>query len=390
MRILFVGKDTDLVKRLRLVREVEDVLAVSKQQVENLPEAFDLAIVSDREVAHHELDWLKGILNKGSANVQLVYLISYTADTNYLKDSIFACEQSGYHYVPPKRSIDQIQAEITRRFFGANDQKNEGDVITFFSTHRQTGLTSTVLSIADELSKNLRESVCVLGLNAFNPGDSFLNYTGKYLDDLYTQIRDNRVLQPSDLKANMQHINDFYYLAGNSDITKKYRYSSDAIDYLIECARQAFDIVLIDAGADPDNNLCLQALLHANMKIVLTTQQSVALKMWSQFKRLFGLLKWEDGRDSYFLLVNKMDPALGDVRNLEKSMEMMFLASIPDLYEAARECEMDSRLLTTISEKEYKKTIQGICKQFQSRFDWTEEDTGNAKRSWFRKGAGVQ
>jgi MinD-like ATPase involved in chromosome partitioning or flagellar assembly len=388
MNIGFIGNDQELCRLLRQASQTEGVFSTQEtndmQLILDTLKTCKLILISDRLVQPHELESLKELF---LGKAELVYLISYKADTPVIEETKLVCMRHGIGICHPKRTVEQLVEFIQQQYLGggAPVSKQGGQVIALVGTRGQTGLTATTFSLADEIGRRMGRKVAVIGLDAFSPGDTFITYAGSYLNDLYTQIKDGGILTPAELVTHMQQAKNFAFLAGNTDITKRYRYSSESVAHVIACAREIFDVVLLDAGSNPDNNLCLQALLHADMRVVVTTQQPAALTNWHRYIPLFRMVSSESM--SFMLLINKWSKQWGDTKEIERSMAVPLLGWLPDLKDDGMLCEMERRLLTTVDHSKYAEQLKQMVDLLQSRFKWPAQEETPARKWRFGRRA---
>ncbi len=384
MNILYIGSDEHLAKKMKQIKGAGEVTMTSFSAFRSGSAGNDagLVVVSDREVHHLELERLK---NDSRPDVSFVYLLSSRANMTVLSNVSLLCSRLGIQVVAPKRTVEQICGDLSAMFFEPYKNERRAKVITFLGTHRQIGLTGNVLSFADDLSSRVQEEVCVLQMNAFNPGIEYIkDYEGHYLDDLYTRIQETKVLTSLELRQNMHKHRHFYYLAGNSDLTKRYRYHSESIHYLIQLAKEQFGVILIDAGADPDNNMCIQSLLHADMKIVMATQQPKSVFLWNRF--LEDILKFlHIGEDEFLLVINKYSAVTGyEAGEIQTQMRVPLLGTFPDLGVSALDCELDRRLFTAIADKRdkaaYMKELRRMTDLVMRHFQLTPKPVEESKK----------
>ncbi|PWW01218.1 hypothetical protein DFQ01_110108 [Paenibacillus cellulosilyticus] len=380
MNIVLVGRDEELIRCLNQIPAARDiaVLDIALLQSAQLPLSHaDLILLSDREVPLYQVEDVRKIVGPEK---KLAYLLSYQADSGPVSEAVIICERYGVDLLPPKRTVEQIIDEIERRYIGSKAGTSGGKVITIVGALAQSGVTSTALSLADLCAKHAR--VAVLGFNASNPG-LLVPYNGAMLNQLYTQIQESRVLKPADLAAAMQPVGGFHYLAGNADLAKKYRYKTEAAHHIIQCARQEFDFVIIDAGASPDNNLCLQAILHADIRILLSTQQPAALSMWKQYKELLQLFYLPGTKlPGFLLLLNRYRSSFGEAGMFARQMELPLLGALPDLKSEGWLCEGERKLLTTVNHSGYQEQMNKLAKELLRRFDLTLREEA-ARKGWW-------
>lgn len=376
MNIAWIGQDQELRDQLQRLPGIGTVYAMKNDQRaehQQILETCDLIIVSDREVEVFQVEEVK----KQYPHAEIVYLISYRADAAAVADIVLVCARVGVATLPPKRTVAQLVGEISMRYLQWNGESSEasGKVITILGTHAQTGVTATALSLAHALIEGSGRSikVGVLGFNCHAPGDVFMHYTGSFLNELHAQTD---VLTTLELERHMyKHDYRFAYLAGNADMTKKYRYPTSAAEQIINVAKQLFDVVILDAGASVDNNLCLQALLMADMRVVMTTNQPSAVRQWGRQREI---LQFVAPNLSYTLLANKVKRE-SEAKDLAQQLQLPLLGWLP-VVDRAFDCEREERLLTTESEK-FRQQLQELAPHLLQRFQM--ESAPRVQKRWF-------
>jgi MinD-like ATPase involved in chromosome partitioning or flagellar assembly len=376
MNIALIGQDQELRDQLQRLPGVGTVYAMKNDQRaehQQILETCGLIIVSDREVEVFQMEEMK----KQYSHAEIVYLISYRADAAAAADIALVCARVGVSTLPPKRTIAQLVGDIGMRYLHWNGESSEasGKVIAILGTHAQTGVTATALSLAHALIEGSGRSikVGVLGFNCHAPGDVFMHYTGSFLNELHAQTD---VLTTLELERHMyKHECGFFYLAGNADMTKKYRYPTAAAEQIINMAKQLFDVVILDAGASVDNNLCLQALLMADMRIVMTVNQPSAVRQWGRQREI---LQFVAPNLSYTLLANKVKRE-SEAKDLAQQLQLPLLGWLP-VVDRAFECEREERLVTAESEK-FRLQLQDLIPHLLQRFQM--ESAPELKKSWF-------
>lgn len=374
-----IGVDERLRDQLRKLSGVTAVYSSSAQHVQDQMSQFqtcEIILLSDSEIADYELDqWTQKF-----EGCKLGYLSSYEADVAMLADRVLTCKRLGITYLPPKRTVEQLIEEIGKVFLHLSVTEPGGKVISFIGTLGQVGVTATVLSLADQLMQGTNDiKVGVIGFNCSSPGDHLFVYEGSYLNELVQ----GKEITAEEMQTHMhQHESGFFYLAGNRDLTKKYRFPSDQIQSWITTARQLFDIVLIDAGSAVDNNLCLQAILHADMRVVITTTQPSALMHWQRQQELLHVLAPEL---SFMLLVNKGDHS--GARQLQQALKLPLLGWLPDI-PRGWEFELERQLLTTTDHMKYRDQLQAITTLLQERFQLSPRLL-HGKTVWWKRRAKV-
>ncbi|QAS54820.1 ParA family protein [Halobacillus litoralis] len=235
-------------------------------------------------------------------------------------------------------------------------------VVTFFGTHSGAGVSTTVLNIAEAVSQKAQEKVLVLSLNAWDPSDYFLNYKGKYLNDLKVDLK-NKNLTSSNLREALFQHHNFYHLAGNRDIKLQRYFTNEEIEHLIEVAKESFDLILIDGGTHFDTALATQAYVSSNLRFIVTNQEDKGYRGY--FPHVFQQLIEPSGgkKSDFMLIINRFQPSMSLIneKDLEEELEIDRLATIPDMDVLGAVSIRQKKLLYTTSERMYTKEIDTIA-----------------------------
>lgn len=289
---------------------------------------------------------------------QIYYLISSHAKSSIVENKIALCKQHGIKPIHPK----QTNAQIVQRILGIAMKHNVlRNVCAVLGTHPQVGTTIVSLNLAHKLSQS-DMTVCVLGLNQYNSGsDFFAQHVGCSLDEIYTQLVDQDKHLKSNELMNYLHYDErrrFHYLAGNQDFAKRGLYRSENIEYLISMASSQFDLVILDCGFSPCNNLTLQGLFKSEVKLLVGSQQPLSARLWGQMNqdilRLLGVTS-----DEFLLVVNRYKYDLPiDAAAIQRMMEVPVMTVIPDFGIEGTICELEKKLFVESKNKHVRKKAE--------------------------------
>jgi hypothetical protein len=358
------------------------------------PEALllpgDIWIVSDLLLDMHEAVALRSRY----PSHKLIYLLSNGTDPQALKTTQSLCAAHGMDYVPPYFTPEQVAEEAS--ILCLEKKRSLSKVVASIGALPQLGVTSSLLAIGVNLAALSGIRVGIFGLNGWNPGDSGLPYTGKYVDELWGSLQ-GRQLQAGELIGKMQLIApNVHYLAGNRDLKKLYYYQTDGVSWLIEKARENFDLVLLDAGSSPDHALAAQSIHAADLLLVHMSQSQQAKVQWQRMCEhiLQPVFQWEDKQS--MLLFNKMyrSPDVENEKQLSRQLGMPYVGSLPYV-PAFYRGEAEGGWITP-KEPDYVKGLQKVCRAILHYYDVpitsmaSMEDarpaaaSSSAKSSWFR------
>ncbi|MCS7461470.1 hypothetical protein N0M98_15060 [Paenibacillus doosanensis] len=341
----------------------DDISIMVPAPVDSAMSASDVWIVSDGLLDIYEAVALRSLYPAG----KFVYLLSNDGDAHAMRAMQSLCAAHEMDYVPPYRTTEQVADEISAICFTRNQSASK--VIALVGALPQLGLTSSLLRTGIALAKLAGIRVGILGLNGWNPGDSGLAYTGKYLDELWGNLQ-GKQLQAGELKEKMLELAPgVHYLAGNRDLKKLYYYHTEGIAWLIDKARECFDIVLLDAGSYPDHALSAQSIHTADLILVQMGQSRQAKEQWRRMCEHILQPIFHMEQRQPMLLFNKMihSPEMENEKQLSRQLNMPYVGSLPYI-DAFGRSESDRSLLSQ-AWPEYDKELNKVCKAILQYYD---------------------
>lgn len=328
-----------------------------------VPSGADVWLVSDRL-----LDIQEAIALRDSYSAsRVVYMLSNSLDPQALKTMQSLCTAHGLGYTLPYHTMEQVAEAAAGIGIGADKELSK--VITGISALPQLGLTTSLLMIGMTLSRLSGKSIGIFGLNGWNPGDSGLNYSGKYLDELWGNLQ-GRQLQTHELTGKMQQLAPrVYYLAGSRDLKKLYYYNTEGTAWLIDRAKECFDLVLLDAGSYLDHALAAQSILASDLLLVQMHQRQQAKVQWQRMcdHILQPVFRWEERQS--LLLFNQMhrSPEMENEKQLSRQLGLPYVGSLPFVSSFSR-AEAEGSLLKQ-HWPEYEKELIKVCKALLHFYD---------------------
>ncbi|NOU92623.1 hypothetical protein GC093_05185 [Paenibacillus sp. LMG 31456] len=378
MKIYVVSADRRLLEALRLSREYEAVTSVTKEMVTVLlmdanadyQQGWGVGELSSETIIVHGDVWLVSdtrldiheavALRRRYPDNKFIYMLSNGDDPPALKAVQTLCAAHGMKYVLPYRTPEQVADETAEICSGK--ERTVSKVITVIGALPQIGLTSSLIGLGVMLSRMSEVRIGILGMNGWNPGDSGLRYTAKYLDELWGSLQ-GKQLQAEELRGKMQQLAPkVHYLAGNRDLKKLYYYQTDGVSWLIEKARECFDVVLIDAGSYVDHALAAQSIHVSDLLLVQMHQGQQAKAQWCRMHEhiLQPVFRWNERQK--MLLFNKMhhSPNFENEKQLSRQMDMPYIGSLPYVASFHRS-ELESSLLN-LHWPDYDKELQKVAR----------------------------
>lgn len=390
MNLLLFSNDDELVKSLysaKMFLKVEQRrnIACLNEQCFDQP---DVVLISDDIVNFDQLPFLREKFVQQS----IFYLLHNQVPKGEFQKVELVAHAENINLIFPNQTSSQINKHL-ESILKPVDNGDKSRVVAFFGTHPQVGVTSTIMSIASRMGMFTGAKIAVLGLNPWNPGDYYFQYNGIYLDELSTQLA-NRVLTTTQLLNSMGSYNCFQYLAGNRSIKKQFKYYVEEVSFLIDLAKEVFDLVLIDAGAHFDNAMSLQALANSDVKFLITNQQGWGQRFWTySYEQIIEPLGYK--KSDFLLILNKYQESaqLLSGKQIAQVYGLPLIRNITDLGHLGILAEHDKFILSECNDPNYDKDItalaQILCKLYSLPMA-TRLTTTAPKKSIFNRLFGVK
>ena len=322
-------------------------------------------VVSDRL---YGINQLIEIVNNGLKANKIVYLLSSNMSSQSGYNSLAALLKShNISVLPPKLTDTQILIKFCDLI---NLQERKiNNVAVLFGADSKVGTTITALAMAESLADQSEGNVAVLNLSG-HVSFPYVDFDeSKGLDSIRSKVF-NKILTQDELKEAMvqsRDLKNLYILPpGRTLIDFKY-YGTDHIEYVINMAAAMFDVVIVDAGWYPHNNLYFGALNATPNRYLVTTQEDASANahfiIRQQVLDEYGITVKRnevntkvDYPENIMLIVNKFNGEVSTT-NFVKSYDMIFAGALPLV--PISTYELQSR----------KKTLRGSNKHYDKQLD---------------------
>lgn len=322
-------------------------------------------IVSDRL---YGINQLIEIVDNGLKANRIIYLLSSNMSSQSGYNSLAALLKShNISVLPPKLTDTQILIKFCDLI---NLQERKiNNVAVLFGADSKVGTTITALAMAESLADQSEGNVAVLNLSG-HVSFTYLDFDeSKGLDSIRSKVF-NKILSQDELKEAMVQSRNFKNLyilpPGRTLIDFKY-YGTDHIEYVINMAAAMFDVVIVDAGWYPHNNLYFGALNATPNRYLVTTQEDASANahfiIRQQVLDEYGITVKRnevntkvDHPENIMLIVNKFNGEVSTT-NFVKSYDMIFAGALPLV--PISTYELQSR----------KKTLRGSSKYYDKQLD---------------------
>lgn len=244
-------------------------------------ESFDHIVLSDRYFDLHSFCEYAERLKENCPQTALTVLLSDRHDVDENGKWLKYCLVNGIHYVPPHRTRDAIHRLLLRRLYGdegAPETAAGGKVIVFVGSTPNIGTTFVSFGTAYGLACRTARSVAYLCLNL--KSSKLHRYMGiekpeASLDQLRAEIR-SRSLRTERLHAYCETVRgrpNLRVLFGNQLREQAEFFTPEDIEHLVQVARRAFDVCIVEVNAYWDNAATVCALLQADSRVLVTTPE---------------------------------------------------------------------------------------------------------------------
>ncbi|MCR8987646.1 hypothetical protein NW801_21900 [Brevibacillus laterosporus] len=324
MRILVNAKDEKLLYKLKRIEGVSEVWPTANVFDTN-SEKSDLLIISDKQIEPEILPKIREFW----AEKPVLYLLSNQSDSRITQRAMSICDAHKIDFIPPQNSLIDIIEFVEEFYF--NRKKVRTPIMTFVSGLPQQGLTSTLLSIGKKLGQLSNARIGIIGLNGWNSGYDLVDYNGKTLDELWDGLQ-AQSLRSDELSEKSHCLSgNVRFLAGNRDRKMIYRYNVEGIAYLLQLARQEYDLVLLDCGAYFDTAMAYQGI---NQSDVLVLHMTGMINHINAFEEQYDQILSRATRISkkqMLLLMNQVreDPGLFKEKQVSETLEIPLWSKIP-------------------------------------------------------------
>lgn len=324
MKINIVSTDETLLSLLKRTFNNDDVKKINS--LNSIDPNANVVVLTDEFL--HYMDFVEHDFKRH----EHVFYVMREEIMDVLENTVQAmCVGNEMHYISARLTNEQVANEIKQVITPQEKKKNH--VYSFFSSVSNVGSTSTSFSTAFSLSENTDAKVGLLILNAWDSGADYIDYKGKYLDEVKDSIFNSHYDKDSNFQDLFQEVkkDSLYVLLGNRNTKLERLYTKEEIEKVIQRAEDIFDIVIIDAGCHYDNANIIQALYSSDYHFLVLNQQEKLKRKWEEiYSNILSPLGFR--REQFLLVLNRFHnhPSMPTVKDLKQSYKMNVLTFIEE------------------------------------------------------------
>ena len=322
------------------VQEFDSYPANLDYASQTLNRDFDAVMVDLDSDPEYAFDLVKSICTHGLA---IVMVYSAKVDPDLLLRSMRAGARE-FLTLPfdPGIMAEALVRASTLRVAVRTPKKADGRLLVFLSAKGGSGVTTLACNFAVSLAEESRQKTLLIDLN-LPLGDAAINL-GVHAEYSTVNALQNFSRLDSNLLSTLlvRHRSGLFVLAAPTELAST-QVSDDAIDKLLDVARQNFDYVIVDAGSRLD--LQHTHLFDESATLYLITQ--VGIPELRNSNRLITKLSSE-GSPKLEIVINRYDPRNQEIgeTHITKALTREAEWKIPNNYAAVRKMQNTATPLT--------------------------------------------
>jgi pilus assembly protein CpaE len=305
-----------------------------------LGDNYDVILVELDSDPEYALDLVETICARGLATVMV-----YSAQTD--PGLLLRCMRAGARefLTLPLDSGTLAEALVRVSVLRAGSRaprKKDGRLLVFLGAKGGSGVTTLACNFATSLAKESGLRTLLIDFN-LPLGDAAISLGIKAQYSISSAFQNASRLDVNFLSTLLvQHESGLFVLAAPGELAPTY-VSAEAIDKLLDVARQGFDYVVVDAGSRLD--LQREHLFDESATIYLVTQ--VGIPELRNSHRLIALLS-AAGSPKLEIVINRYDPRSVEIdeEHITKALTRPAKWKIPNNYAAVRRMQNTATLFT--------------------------------------------
>ncbi|MFC0212296.1 CpaE family protein [Paenibacillus chartarius] len=356
---------------------------------------YEYIIVSDRLTDFDRLSETMETLREQNRKAKLLMLLSNHHQSSVNEQYLKLCLAHEASWVPPGRSIGAICDEVRRHIGGDGDESSQSQrkIVLFLGSTPNIGTTTLAFGTAWRLAATTDHKVGYLCLNL--KSSKLHRYMGRdsrinSLDVLRAELKSGtlpkeRLLQYCEQVK--EHPN-LHVLYGNMLREQAEFFTAEEIEHLLETAREAFDVCIVDVNAYWDNAATLCGIIRADTRMLVTTGEITHfqedMNRWTHtLGNIFGIKP-----DAFELIVTQCMPqAYGGIRakDICKETQMRVLAEVnrmPELFSAVNRGQLASVLEQS---EELQANLEPIVQSVVLLHRLQKKHSASGRKHWLRK-----
>lgn len=284
MKIAVLSSDASLMESL--TREKANALdeleffpkpRLLAEALDEKEERYRFIVLSDRFFDCDGLGDYVDVIRETCPETILIVLLSNCHNSGLNEKNLKFCLSRQLLHIHPGRTVNMLTRQIYSFIYGEQTQgSDKGKIVLFLGSTPNIGTTLVSFGTAARLAISSESTVGYLCLNL--KSSKIHRYLGiddpvVTLDGLRAELR-ARSLKKERLRqycAAPKNARSLHVLFGNLLREQAEFYSPEDIEHLLQTARSAFDLCIVEVNAYWDNAATVSAILQADMRLLVTT-----------------------------------------------------------------------------------------------------------------------
>ena len=351
-------------------------------------EPFDCVVISDRILRFNEL---VEVIEQGRLKAnKIFYLTSNTYNSTQLNNLKIRLQSMGVFCFPPKLTLHQILEKFCQEV--NIDTKSNKNVVAFFGADSKVGCTITALAVAESLAEHTSCSVGFLNLQ----GHISFNYLSESIDgfgmDSIKSKIFSSVLSMQELRSSMIERGNLFILPGVQTITDLRYYQPKHVEFLVNLASELFDIVIVDAGSNPNSGFYIGALNCTSNRYMIATQQESCYKAFDQVNEQI-LKTLSIDTETFILVINRYSGILDNAHTYklaQANFGMTNAVVLPNVNGVFWQTEIDHKTIRNYNDTEYNNRLTELNRIIAGQLSVEYKDNLSKRKekglfSWLKK-----
>ncbi len=295
---------------------------------------FDFIVVDEETfLGNFPWEWMP-LLRDHSQVSQIIVILSEKTDSVYAEIIKRLAVDLKISLIAPGLTKEEVAGEVNLRVYkqAKKEIEKKGRLITVFSSSSKDGATTVALSTAMAIAKGTSKKVGLLDLNLKSPElRDFMGVKGEKGLPLIQADMDAKLLEPETLlKAceQVSSVKNLFVLTGLVRREWAEKISVSEIAFLLQVARETFDIVFVDVHSFPDNAATVRSLLDADERWVVVSPSVASYQSsWHDwYNSVF--MHYGLSHDDFKVIINRDSKELASVNEIERSMGVKVFAQV--------------------------------------------------------------
>ncbi len=238
-------------------------------------------------------------------------------------------------------------------------------VIAFHGADNKVGTTMITQSIAESIAKKLEDRK-VLFISLTGDKNCEFNKNSKTFIKNFKANIEGELLTGDNLERSTYRQDNLYIIGGIGNEKNVRDYFPKHGEYILNKAREVFDLILVDTGSELDQGLALGGLIYSDLRYLVMTQQETAI---ASYEQKIDDLKFMDILFEKVILNKYLIEDYYNLKYIKNRLNLekeCLIVGYSDLY---RQAEREKMTFFSMKSSKVKKDIEKISNDILMKFN---------------------